>query len=249
MKPSRLVLAIAVAAFSAAATAAETPVSPQAGGTADAMPRSAEEWVRYLSDFTRNTDMLVDPKKFLAALQTVSEPGFMLAAINAMSDPNLYMQSVASMMDPRAYANYARTMDPAAAAAWAQALQDPRFFGALVAVMADAAKMSRWMMTPLDPKVPNLAMKAVDPNLYARWGTAPLDPRLMGTASAPMNPNWYGAWASTMANPGSYAPSMSPWMMPTMPNAGYPAPAFPTPAFPFPYPMMMPPPVAAPGAR
>jgi hypothetical protein len=89
----------------------------------------------------------------------------------------------------------------------------------------------------------NLAMNTVNP--YARWGTAPLDPRVMGVASAPMNPNWYGAWASTMANPRSYAPGVSAWMMPTIDNAGYPAPALLMSA----HPMMMPLPVALPVGR
>lgn len=78
MKTTPLLLALALAASTTPLMAAEgTP----------AIPSSSEEWVRYLSDFTRNADMLVDPKKFVAALNQVTDPGFLVTAVNALMDP------------------------------------------------------------------------------------------------------------------------------------------------------------------
>jgi len=176
------------------------------------MPKTHEEWVQYLSNFTQNADVLVDPKKFVAALSAVTEPQFAVAALSAMMNPNLYMQSVASLMDPRAYANYARTMDPKTLADWTQALMDPQFYTALTYVFTDPNKLYRWIMAPLDPKVMSLALNMLNPNIYLRWGTTGLDPRLWSMLSAALNPNWYAGWMNIMANPGSYGPSVGGWM-------------------------------------
>ncbi|MCS6785416.1 MAG: hypothetical protein NZ524_00065 [Thiobacillaceae bacterium] len=178
------------------------------------MPQTQEEWVQYLSDFTRNADMLTDPRKFLAALNATTEPRFIIAALNAMLDPQLYMQSVASLMDPRAYANYARTMDPRVLADWTQALMDPQFYTALTAVFADPGKIGRWLTSPLDPKVMSVLLNLLNPNVYLRWGMIGLDPRLWNMLSQSMNPNWYGAWFNVMTAPQSYGPNLGVWLQP-----------------------------------
>jgi hypothetical protein len=210
-------------------TPQETPVG---------MPKTPEEWVQYLSNFTQNADMLVDPKKFVAALSAVTEPQFAVAALGAMMNPNLYMQSVATLMDPRAYANYARTMDPKTLADWTQALMDPQFYTALTYVFTDPNKLYRWLMAPLDPKVMSLALNMLNPNIYLRWGTTGLDPRLWNMLSAGLNPNWYAAWLNTLTNPGSYGPSVGGWMQ--TPYGGTLAP-YPLPGMPaYPYQLPMP---------
>ncbi len=196
-----------------------------------ALPQTHEEWVQYLSNFTQNADMLVDPKKFVAALNAVTEPRFVIAALNAMMNPNLYMQSVATLMDPRAYGNYARTMDPKVVADWTQALTDPQFFAALSSVFADPNKLARWVMAPLDPKVMSVALNLLNPNVYLRWGTLGLDPRLWTMLSNTLNPSWYGAWMGGVLAPQSYGPSLGNyWLQPPL-SAPVP---YPLPGAPFP---------------
>ncbi len=124
----------------------------------EGMPKTHAEWVAYLSDFTRNAEMMADPKKFVAAMNAMSEPGFLAIAMKAVMDPNLYARSMASAMDPRAYGNYARLMDPASLMAWGQAMADPQFVNAMMTVVGDPAKLMRWMTAPVDPNVTTMAL-------------------------------------------------------------------------------------------
>jgi hypothetical protein len=225
MKKRYWVLALAAMTSWASVQAADPAPAPAQASASSAMPMNADEWVRFLSDFTRNGEMLADPKKFIAALSAVSEPSFLISATSSVLDPNLYLQSMNSLMDPKAYANYARAMDPNVVGAWTQALLDPQFINAMGYVMTDPNKLMRWLMAPMDPKVLNAAMQMLNPNVYLRLATAPADPRVAKMATAPMNPNWYGAWMNSLTSPGSYGPTMGGWMNPgLMPSL----PAFPT---------------------
>jgi hypothetical protein len=106
----------------------------------------------------------------------------------------------------------------------------------------------RWVMAPIDPKVLNAAMQALNPNTYLQMATAtasvPTDPRVANMATAPVNPNWYAGWMNTAVAPSSYGPTVGNWFnpaaMPTMPALptfpGFPAMGYPTPG----YPAMMP---------
>ena len=208
MTVTRTILAISLATLSASSLSADAPASAQNTQSA-AVPASTAEWVNYLSDFTRNGDMLADPKKFIAALSTVSEPEFLIAAGKAMMDPNLYLQSTGSLMDPRAYSNFAKAMDPVVLASWSQALMDPQFISAAQTVMTDPNKLMRWVMAPMDPRALGMLLNTLNPNTYLKFGAAALDPRTLNMAVAPLNPNWLGAWAGNMANPQAYGPTMS----------------------------------------
>jgi hypothetical protein len=228
MKARHLLAALALASTSTLA-ADKAPAAP-----APDIPQGTDAWVRYLADFTRNGEMLADPKKFMAALFAVSEPAFVTSALNAMMDPNLYPQSVASLMDPKAYGNFARAMDPAVITAWTQALGDPQFFGALQTLLTDPNKMMRWAMLPMDPKLLAATMNLLNPNMYLRWATAPLSPQVTQMATAPVNPAWYGAWTGGMMAPQSYGPTMNTWMR----APAYGLPAMPTVPMMVPVPMM-----------
>lgn len=228
MKTMKLTIALALCASIAGPSFADS----SSQGDKSGMPKTPEEWVQYLSNFTQNADMLVDPKKFVAALSAVTEPQFAVAALSAMMDPNRYMQSVATLMDPRAYANYARTMDPKTVADWIQALMDPQFYTALTYVFTDPNKLYRWLLAPLDPKVMSLALNMLNPNIYLRWGTAGFDPRLWSMLSAGLNPNWYAAWMNTLSSPGSYGPSIGSWMQSPYGGTMTPYPMPVTPAYP-----------------
>jgi hypothetical protein len=192
------------------AAAAATP-APAAASAPEIMPKTHQEWVVYLSDFTRNAEMMSDPKKFVAAMNAISEPGFFAIAMKSMMDPNLYARSMASAMDSRAYANYARMMDPITMMAWMQALADPQFLNAMATMLSDQGKIMRWMMTPMDPNVTTMALGMMNPNTYVPMATAPVNPNVWGTAMVPMNPNWYAGWANTMISPQSYGPTWGNW--------------------------------------
>ena len=211
MNATRTILAFALATLSLPSLSADTPAEAAQQSTVQsaAVPANTNEWVSYLSDFTRNGDMLADPKKFIAALATVSEPEFLLAASKAMMDPNLYLQSTASLMDPRAYSNFAKAMDPVVLAGWTQALMDPQFISAATTVMTDPNKLMRWVMAPMDPRALGLLMNSLNPNTYVKFAGAVTDPRVTSLATAPLNPNWYGAWLGNMANPQAYGPTMN----------------------------------------
>ncbi|MEW5789345.1 MAG: hypothetical protein AB1899_15990 [Pseudomonadota bacterium] len=213
LRPILAALALASSLVQAADPAPAQPASD--------MPQGADAWVRYLADFTRNGEMLADPKKFMGALFAVSEPAFVTSALTAAMDPNLYTQSVASLMDPKAYGNFARAMDPAVITAWTQALADPQFFAALQSLLTDPNKMMRWVMLPLDPKLLAAGMNLLNPNVYARWLSAPVNPQVASMAMAPANPGWYAGWGNTLVAPQSYGPTMGTWMR--MPNYGMPA--------------------------
>jgi hypothetical protein len=215
MNSTRTILAIALSSFSLASLSADAPA--QVASQTSAVPVNTTGWVSYLSDFTRNGDMLADPKRFIAALAAVTEPEFVLAAGKAMLDPNLYLQSTSSLMDPRAYSNFAKAMDPVVLAAWSQALMDPQFISAATTVMTDPNKLMRWMMAPMDPRALGVLLNTLNPNTYIKFAGAALDPRALNMAAAPVNPNWYGQWLGSMVNPRSYGPTMNSVMqMPTI---------------------------------
>jgi hypothetical protein len=206
MNATRTILAIALATLSLPSYSDDA--QPQSAAQSASMPGKSAEWVSYLSDFTRNGDMLADPKKFIAALAAVSEPEFLIEAGKAMMDPNLYLQSTSSLMDPRAYGNFAKAMDPVVLAAWSQALMDPQFISAATTVMTDPNKLMRWMMAPVDPRALGMLLNTLNPNTYLKFAGAALDPRTLNMATAPMNPSWYGGWIGNMANPQAYGPTM-----------------------------------------
>jgi len=206
MKASRTVIAILLATMSMPIFSQDA--SAQSNNQAAAVPTNTDDWVKYLADFTRNGDMLADPKKFIAALATVSEPEFLITASKAMMDPNLYLQSTSSLMDPRAYGNFAKAVDPVVLASWSQALMDPQFISAMTTVMTDPNKLMRWLMAPVDPRALGLLMNSLNPNTYLKFAGAALDPRTLNMATAPLNPSWYGGWLGNMANPQSYGPTM-----------------------------------------
>jgi hypothetical protein len=206
MKATRTILAVALVTMSLPGFAND---AAQSGAQSSPVPANTQEWVKYLSDFTRNGDMLADPKKFIAALAAVSEPEFLIEAGKAMMDPNLYLQSTSSLMDPRAYGNFAKAMDPVVLASWSQALMDPQFIAAATTVMTDPNKLMRWMMAPVDPRALGMLLSTLNPNTYLKFAGAALDPRMLNMATAPLNPSWYGGWLGNMASPQAYGPTVN----------------------------------------
>jgi hypothetical protein len=200
-------LAYAQATVPAAPSATPAPTAQAAAATPDGMPRTHQEWVAYLSDFTHNAEMMSDPRKFVAAMNEISEPAFLATAMISMMNPNLYARSMASAMDPRAYGNYAKIVDPMTLMTWMQAALDPQFFNAMVQTLSDPNKVMRWVSAPIDPNVTAMALGMVNPNTYVPMATAPVNANLWGTAMMPMNPSLYTGWANSAVSPQSYGPT------------------------------------------
>lgn len=241
MKISRLALALTLAFTTCSAMAANEaqPVAP-----ADQMPATSEDMAKMMMDFTRNAEVLRDPRKFVPFFMTVTEPSFLFAMGNQMLEPGKWAQMTNSLMSPASYAAWMPlATDPEVYTKWMAAGMDGNFYTALLTQLTDPAKMMRWMMAPIDPKALELAMKTLNPQVYLNWMLAPTDPRWLQAGMAPMNPNLYMGWLGTTMNPATYGNTWKGFA--TYPYGAMPG-AMPMPGMPAPTMMPMPAPAAMP---
>lgn len=248
MKIRVLVLTLA---FSATNTLAAT--------AAPDFPQTPEEIAKLATDFTRNADLLKDPKKFVPFVAVATDPAFLFALGNQMLEPGKWAEMVNSIINPASYSAWMPlATDPEVYMKWAAASMDGNFYAALVSQLSDPAKTMRWMMVPTDPRTLELLLKAANPSAYLKWMMAPTDPRVLQTTMAPMNPNLYAGWMGAGMNPASYGnawqgfatyPYAYPAGMPMPATVSMQAPmAWPTAPGQFPviWPTMMPPPYGMP---
>ncbi len=87
--------------------------------------------------------------------------------------------------------------DPAAFAAWTNAMTDPAMATVMANHLMEPGNLLRAMTTMMQPGTTANYMQFLDPNIYLRWG------------GAMMNPMWYTQMALNMADPGK----MMRWMM------------------------------------
>jgi outer membrane protein OmpA-like peptidoglycan-associated protein len=87
--------------------------------------------------------------------------------------------------------------DPAAFAAWTNAMTDPAMATTMATHLMEPGNLLRAMTTMMQPGTTANYMQFLDPNIYLRWG------------GAMMNPMWYTQMAVNMADPGK----MMRWMM------------------------------------
>lgn len=194
MKIRSLIVALAFAASNA--LAADAPPD---------FPQTAEEVAKLTTDFTRNAELLKDPKKFVPFVSVATDPAFLFALSNQMMDPGKWAEMVNSIMNPASYSAWMPlATDPEVYMKWAAASMDGNFYTALVSQLTDPAKLMRWMMLPTDPRALELLMKTVNPSVYLKWLLSPTDPRVLQTTMAPMNPNLYTGWMGAGMNPASY---------------------------------------------
>jgi len=196
-------------------------------------PKTPEEVARLATDFTRNAEMLKDPKKFVPFVAVSTDPAFLFALSNQMMEPGRVAEMFNSLMNPASYSAWMPlATDPEVYMRWAAASMDGNFYTALVSQLNDPAKLMRWAMVPTDPRALELLMKTLNPQNYLKWVLAPTDPRVLQTTMAPMNPALYSGWMGAGMNPASYGNT---WQG----LAGYPY-AFPTPnVMPMPAPVPM----------
>ncbi len=210
------VSAIVSAGLVQAQTAPAVPVMPypsplpQAGATGT--PKTADQWVARMADFTQNASAFKDPAAFAAWTNAMTDPSMVSAMGMHMMEPGNLLRSMTTMMQPGTTANYMQfMMDPNIYLKWGGAMMNPMWYTQIATSMADPGKMMRWMMLPMDPKMWNMGMQAMNPNLYMKWMMTPTDPRAMSLMFAPMNPQLYGSMVGGMMNPGMVGGADSMW--------------------------------------
>jgi hypothetical protein len=198
MKAKALTLALMLAFAVSADVLAQDAKPVDAARTPEAM--AATMW-----DFTRNPEYLKDPKKFVPWLNAALEPGFYTGLGMQMLDPAMWGVMANSMMSPAAYSAWMPLMtDPNVYMKWLTASMDPNFYNAVFGLFSDTGKITRWAMSPADPKTLGLALQSLNPAMYMKWMLAPLDPRWLQAMITPVNPSAYLGWMGATLNPGSY---------------------------------------------
>ena len=169
------------------------------------LPQGTEAWAQTMWDFTKNPQILKDPKTFVPFTTAATEPGFYTALGTQMLDPGVWANMTLSMLNPAAYGAWMPLMtDPNVYTKWLAASLDPNFYTALLTQFSDPGKMLRWMMLPADPKLWNMMLQSMNPAVYLKWMMAPFDPRWLQAGISTINPNVYLGWLGAMLNPGSY---------------------------------------------
>lgn len=218
MKLKLVTLALAFAAVPAHAAMGTTDIPTFAGQAAakeaakTATPKTPEEWLTRMTDFTRNASAFKDPKVFVPWANAVTEPGFYIAMMNGMMDPGGWLNMMNSMAHPDAVRNLVQFTDPAILLRWGAAGLDPNFYTALLTQLSDPGKLMRWAMVPVDPKLWNMMLNTLNPNTYIRWGMSPMDPRAWNLAGTVANPALYTGMAGAIVNPNSYGQGTNSWL-------------------------------------
>jgi len=223
MKLKLITLALAFSAVPAYAAMGTTDIPTFAGQAAakeaakTATPKSPEEWLARMTDFTRNASAFKDPRVFVPWTGAVTEPSFYIAMMNGMMDPGGWLNMMNSMAHPDAVRNLVQFGDPNIYMKWTAASLDPNFYTALLTQLTDPGKLMRWAMVPLDPKLWNLMLSGFNPNTYIRWGMAPMDPRAWNLMGNVANPALYTGMAGAIVNPNSYGQGTNSWLTWTPP--------------------------------
>jgi len=199
MQSNQLCLVLALSCVSAAALA-------NAPAATTSRPLTNEEWLRQMTDFTRNGQAFRDPRLFVQWSNAITEPGFYATMAQGITDPAGWLNMMNSAASPDAFRNWAQTADPQVAMRWAAAMADPNLYTAMTTQMMDPGKMMRWVMMPLDPKWLSLGTQFFNPNFYMKWGASGIDPRTWNLMGTVMNPALYTSVAGAAMNPKSYGP-------------------------------------------
>lgn len=209
-------MALAVSAAQAAdpvpAIAYPWLMQPAVAEPAANLPKTSEEWLTRMTDFTRNSSAYKDPRVFVPWSHAVTEPGFYLAAVKGGMEPGGWLNMMNSMANPDAVKNYMSFADPNVYMRWMQAGVDPAFYTAMLTQFSDPGKMMRWAMMPMDPRVWDIMLAAANPNTYIRWPMAGMDTRTWNFMGNVMNPALYTGMAGAMMNPSGSGATANSWL-------------------------------------
>ena len=217
IKPIAFAVATALVAVPSLASAQSFPMmqmfpmAQQQPAVAAGTPKSADQWVNRMTDFTQNASTFKDPAQFAAMANAMTDPSMVTAMGTQMIEPGNMLRSMTTMMQPSTTGSYMQFMDPNVAMRWSGAMMNPMFATQMATQMADPGKMMRWAMLPMDPKMMNMGMQMMDPNLYVKWMMTPSDPRGMALMFAPMNPQLYGSMMGGMVSPQLVGGNKSTW--------------------------------------
>ena len=218
MKLKLISVALALTATPALAAMGTTEIPTFAGQAAareaakTATPKTPEEWLARMTDFSRNLSAFKDPKMFVPWTNAVTEPGFYVAMMNGMMDPGGWLNMMNTAAHPDAVRNLVQFADPNVYLKWAAATGDPNFYTALLTQLTDPGKLMRWAMLPVDSKLWNTMLSTLNPNTYIRWGMAGLDPRAWNLAGTMANPALYTGMLGALVNPYGYGQGTSNWL-------------------------------------
>ncbi|MCA1926032.1 MAG: OmpA family protein [Thiobacillus sp.] len=220
IKTLALAVSLALAGSIVHAQSASPYPSPLPQAASTAMPKSADQWVGRMTDFTQNASAFKDPAAFAAWTKAMSDPSMIAAMGTQMMEPGNMLRSLTTMMQPGTTSNYMQFSDPSIYMKWGTAMMNPMWYTQMATSMADPGKMMRWAMLPMDPKMWNMGMQMMNPNLYMKWMMTPTDPRAMSLMFAPMNPQLYGSMMGGVMNPNMVGGANSTWgtfMFPSQP--------------------------------
>ncbi len=218
MKLKLITVALAITATPVLAAMGTTDIPTFAGQAAapaaanTPLPKSPEEWLTRMTDFSRNLSAFKDPKAFVPWANAVTEPSLYVAMMNGLMDPGGWLNMLNSAAQPNAVRNLAQFADPGVYLKWAAATGDPNFYTALLTQLSDPAKLIRWVTLPADPRMWNTLLSTLNPNTYIRWGLSGMDPRAWNLAATVANPALYTGMLGAVVNPNSYGPGTSNWL-------------------------------------
>ncbi|NTV87666.1 MAG: hypothetical protein HGA21_13090, partial [Burkholderiaceae bacterium] len=66
-------------------------------------PQTTEEVAKMATDFTRNAELVKDPKKFVPFVAVGTDPAFLFALSNQMLEPGKVAEMLNSIMNPASY--------------------------------------------------------------------------------------------------------------------------------------------------
>ncbi len=218
MKLRAPLFALAFAAFAAQASdpvpavVYPCPMVPVASQAAPVPPKTPEEWMTRMTDFTHNSSAFKDPRLFVPWSNAVTEPGFYITGMKGAMEPGGWLNMMNSMANPAAVQNYMAFADPSLYLRWMQAGMDPAFYTAMLTQFSDPGKMMRWAMMPMDPRVWDLMLSTMNPNTYIRWPMAGMDPRAWNFMGTVMNPALYTGMAGAMMSPTGTTATTNSWL-------------------------------------
>lgn len=158
-----------------------------------------EDWLKRMTDPTRNGAACKDPKAFAEWLDATTEPRFMTALASMAMDPGAYPKALGQLFDPATAHNWSELTDPVLYLRWMGAGLDPKFYQALFNRLADPGKLGRWAASPASPEMQALLRAMADPGTYGKWMVQALDTRTYAPLAQAANPALPAAWMGGMA--------------------------------------------------
>jgi hypothetical protein len=155
-----------------------------------------------MSDFSQNSLPARDPKAFLGFMNAVTEPSFHVKRLDKVTEPALWGKVMSTAGSPGAVENMQELATPQTPVNWMNAMMDPQFYQAMLAILSDPGKQARWAEMPMDPASYQPVEKFASPEIYNRWETVAAQPTTLLTpnvaSTAPVTPGWGSSFPFSM---------------------------------------------------